>query len=78
MYTQFVDNLQDIYIGKTISIAPIFKDYGFINKVAESMASGLIVIGDSSAFNSIDAVDSFLVAESGLDLTSILSELSPD
>lgn len=78
LYTQFVDNLQDIYIGKTISIAPIFKDYGFINKVAESMASGLIVIGDSSAFNSIDAVDSFLVAESGLDFVECINKVFSD
>jgi len=50
-HQDFVENLTDIYKGKLICIAPIFKDYGFINKVAEAMAAGLVVIGDNSAFN---------------------------
>ena len=54
--TEFVENIDDVYHGKTICIAPIFKDYGFINKVAEAMAAGLIVVGDPSAFNGIHGV----------------------
>lgn len=54
----FVENICDVYANKAICIAPIFKDYGFINKVAEAMASGLVVVGDRSAFNGIhDVVD---------------------
>jgi len=29
------------------------KSYGFINKVGEAMASGIVVIGDKTAFNAI-------------------------
>ncbi len=50
---EFVKDIKDIYIGKSVCIAPIFKNYGFINKVAEAMSSGLVVIGDKSAFNGI-------------------------
>lgn len=52
----FVPSLSDIYRGQSICIAPIFKDYGFINKVAEAMAAGLVVLGDVSAFNGIFSV----------------------
>lgn len=50
----FVDNIEDIYINKSICFAPIFKENGFMNKVAEAMAAELIVIGDKSAFNGIN------------------------
>jgi glycosyltransferase involved in cell wall biosynthesis len=55
-YDTFIDNISDVYEGKSICIAPIFKSYGFINKVAEAMSAGLAVVGDRSAFNGIDAV----------------------
>lgn len=50
----FVKDLRDIYLGKGFCVAPIYKKYGFINKVAEAMAAGLVVIGDESAFNGMD------------------------
>lgn len=54
---EFVKNIEDVYKGKSICFAPIFKENGFMNKVAEAMASELVVIGDSSAFNGIDYTD---------------------
>lgn len=50
----FVENIRDVYINKSICFAPIFKENGFMNKVAEAMAAELVVIGDKSAFNGID------------------------
>lgn len=55
-YPEFAKNIQDIYSGNQYLIAPIFKSYGFINKVGEAMASSLIVIGDVTAFNAIDGI----------------------
>jgi len=52
-YTSFVEVLEDIYQGRMVMIAPIFKGYGIINKVLESMASGCLVVGDKTAFNGI-------------------------
>lgn len=50
---QFMPQLSDVYEGFDFAFAPIYKSYGFINKVGEAMASGLVVIGDESAFNAI-------------------------
>jgi glycosyltransferase involved in cell wall biosynthesis len=69
VYSHFVEKIADVYDGKTYCIAPIFKNYGFINKVAEAMASGLLVFGDRSAFNGMDVTDGVqcLIAESSDD-----------
>lgn len=54
----FVPRIEDVYSGCTVAVAPIFKDYGFINKVAEAFAAGLPVVGDISAYNGLSkAVD---------------------
>lgn len=52
--TGFVKDLRDAYAGARVAIAPIFKQYGFINKVAEAAAMGVPVLGDKSAFNGIE------------------------
>lgn len=52
----FLPELEDVYNNCRLSVAPIFKDYGFINKVAESLASGVPVVGDKSAFNGMNSV----------------------
>lgn len=52
-YTEYVPEICDVYKDKAISIAPVFKGYGLINKVVESMAAGLPVVGDSGSFNGI-------------------------
>ena len=54
----FKKNLADVYKQCDILVAPIFKSYGFINKVGEAMASGKVVVGDVSAFNAIDGIES--------------------
>lgn len=51
---KFVPSLSDIYMNEDIAIAPVFKSYGFINKVGEAMAAGCLVIGDRTAFNAIN------------------------
>lgn len=50
---RFLPDIRDIYSDIDVAFAPIFKSYGFINKVGESMAAGVPVIGDKSAFNGI-------------------------
>ena len=39
-----------------ISVAPIYKGYGLMNKVVESVAAGCITIGDKWAFNGLDDI----------------------
>jgi len=53
IYKEYIPNIQDIFKGKGVSIAPTFKNYGTINKVIESMAAGVPVVGDSGSFNGI-------------------------
>jgi glycosyltransferase involved in cell wall biosynthesis len=50
-YEEFLPNIRDIFKNKTIMLSPIFKGYGLINKVVESMAAGLPVIGTADSFN---------------------------
>jgi glycosyltransferase involved in cell wall biosynthesis len=52
-YIEYVSNLKDAFIGKSVMIAPSFKNYGLINKVIESMAAGVPVVGDYGSFNGI-------------------------
>ena len=52
-HTEFIENLEGIYRDVAISVAPIFKNYGLINKVVESMASGIPVVADTFSFNAI-------------------------
>lgn len=69
LHENFVANITDVYRNKGICIAPIFKKYGFINKVAEAMSAGLIVVGDESAFNSMHVAsrEHVLIARSSAD-----------
>lgn len=53
IYIEYIPNISDIFKGKAIMLAPVFKNYGLINKVVESMAAGVPVIGDSGSFNGI-------------------------
>lgn len=50
----YVPDLSDVYENADFSIAPIHKKYGFINKVAESLAAGVPVLGDPSAYNGLE------------------------
>lgn len=50
----FVEDLAGLYQGVRVLVAPIYKTYGFINKVAEALALGIPVVGDASAFNGLE------------------------
>ena len=78
LVNEFVEDITDIYQGKAIAIAPIFKKFGFINKVAEAMASGLVVIGDESAFNGMNDIDSSLFSNDAKSFTSNIINLLDD
>jgi glycosyltransferase involved in cell wall biosynthesis len=52
-YTEYIPDICDVYKDKAILLAPVFKGYGLINKVVESMAAGVPVVGDSGSFNGI-------------------------
>ncbi|WP_281547010.1 glycosyltransferase [Pseudoalteromonas sp. PAR1] len=75
----FVDNVAELYRGFDVFVAPIFKDYGFINKVAEALACGLLVLGDKTAFNSMENIISYkncIIAEDREDFLKQLEALN--
>lgn len=49
----YKENIAQVYSDFNVLVAPIFKTYGFINKVGEAMSAGIVVLGDDSAFNAI-------------------------
>lgn len=53
----FVENLADVYRNTLAVVSPVFKGYGLINKTIEAMASGVPVVGGSSAFNGIQGFE---------------------
>lgn len=53
IYREFVPDICDAFNAKAVMIAPIFKNYGIINKVVEAMAAGVPVVGDAGCFNGI-------------------------
>ena len=53
-YHEYIEDLSLAYEGASVAVAPIYKSYGFINKVGEALAAGVPVVGDSSAFNGIE------------------------
>jgi glycosyltransferase involved in cell wall biosynthesis len=52
-YRDYIPNICDIFKNKKIMLSPVFKGYGLINKVIESMAAGVPVIGTPDSFNGI-------------------------
>lgn len=56
-YTDYVEDICDVYKGKALSISPVFKNYGLINKVVESMAAGIPVVADKGSFSCIPEFD---------------------
>jgi glycosyltransferase involved in cell wall biosynthesis len=52
-YREYVPNICDIFKNKCIMLSPVFKGYGLINKVVESMAAAVPVIGTADSFNGI-------------------------
>jgi glycosyltransferase involved in cell wall biosynthesis len=53
VYRGFIDDIRDAFVGIGVMVAPVFKTYGLINKVVESMAAGVPVVGDKGSFNGI-------------------------
>jgi glycosyltransferase involved in cell wall biosynthesis len=52
-YFSYVEDIREVFQGKALSVAPMFKNFGLINKVIESMAAGVPVVGDIGCFNGI-------------------------
>lgn len=64
--TDFLPSIVDVYRSTRVTVAPIFKTFGYINKVGESLAAGIPIVGDKSAFNGFTSIDNCratLVAE---------------
>ena len=53
-YNEYLPNIKDIFKGKAVTLAPVFKGYGTINKIIESMAAGVPVVSDDGGFNGIN------------------------
>lgn len=49
----YISDLRDIYRNIDVLFAPVFRKHGYINKVGEALASGVVVIGDITAFGAI-------------------------
>jgi glycosyltransferase involved in cell wall biosynthesis len=52
-YREYIPNICDIFKNKIIMLSPVFKGYGLINKVIESMAAGVPVVGTADSFNGV-------------------------
>jgi len=52
-YTEYLPDICDVFKNKSIMLSPVFKGYGLINKVVESMAAGVPVVGTLGSFNGI-------------------------
>ena len=53
IYNEFVPDICDVFKNRAVMLAPVFKGYGLINKVVESMAAGVPVVGTADSFNGI-------------------------
>lgn len=53
VHLEYVENLADVYSSAMLSICPVFKGFGLINKTIEAMACGVPVVGGMAAFNGI-------------------------
>ena len=53
IYREYIPNICNIFKNKIIMLSPVFKGYGLINKVIESMAAGVPVIGTADSFNGV-------------------------
>lgn len=64
VYKEYVDDMFDFYTRTPILFVRNFKNIGIINRTIESMAAGVVVIGEEGAFNGIqgfqDGVHGFI------------------
>lgn len=80
-YQSYVENIEDVFSERGVMLAPVFKDFGVINKVLESMAAGVPVVGDRTAFNGISGFQSGthgLVADSSEKMAESAKRLIDD
>jgi glycosyltransferase involved in cell wall biosynthesis len=80
-YQSYVENIEDVFLDKGIMLAPVFKDFGVINKVLESMAAGVPVVGDRTAFNGIAGFQNAthgIIADSPADMAAAAKRLVSD
>jgi glycosyltransferase involved in cell wall biosynthesis len=80
-YQSYVENIEDVFLDKGIMLAPVFKDFGVINKVLESMAAGVPVVGDRTAFNGIVGFQNAthgIIADSPADMAAAAKRLVSD
>lgn len=68
-HVPFLEDLQDVYRNRMVAVLPVRKSWGLINKVIESMAAGVPVVGDAGSFNSIpdfqDHVHGIIASDAG-------------
>ena len=57
IHIEYLPDIRDVFSNKSITLSPVFKGYGLINKVIESMAAGVPVIGDLGSFNGISGFE---------------------
>ena len=77
-HRQFVEDPRDLFSDQSVLLAPIFKGYGLINKVVQSLAAGTIVIGDPTAFNAIPGFQAGkhgIVADSPSEFVRLLTQV---
>lgn len=53
IYHEYIPNIINVFKNKIVMISPVFKGFGLINKVVESMAAGVPVVGTLDSFNGI-------------------------
>ena len=52
-YREYMLIICEVFKNRIIMLAPVFKGFGLINKVIESMAAGVPVVGTTGSFNGI-------------------------
>jgi len=57
VHTEYSADICDVFRQKGVMLAPVFKNYGLINKVIEAMAAGVPVVGDRGCFNGISGFE---------------------
>lgn len=53
VHIEYVEDVCDVYKNKAVSVSPVFKNYGLINKVVESMAAGIPIVADKGSYGCI-------------------------
>jgi hypothetical protein len=73
----YYDDINLFYKKVNVAVAPIFKGYGLINKTVDAMKNGVIVVGDTFAFNGIEGIQDgkhCIIANNSNDFIKAISE----